>query len=107
MLLLELWGLLIHAQGWGQQGTWSHIMVCLYLAMCPLQQAGGSLLANFSDSVVESQEVIKTPGREELSRGPVVKTPVQGAQTLVRKLRSSVPQGGTKTLKNKKIKRPF
>ena len=75
--------------------------------MCPLQQAGGSLLANFSDSVVESQEVIKTPGREELSRGPVVKTPVQGAQTLVRKLRSSVPQGGTKTLKNKKIKRPF
>ena len=56
-------------------------MVCLYLAICPLQQAGGSLLADFSESVVESQEVIKTPGREELSRGPVVKSPVQGAQT--------------------------
>lgn len=58
----------------------SHIMVCLYLAVCPLQQAGGSLLADFPDSVVESQEVFKTPGREELSRGPGVKTPMQGAQ---------------------------
>ena len=59
----------------------SHTMVCLCLAVCPLQQAGGSLLADFPDSGVESQEVIKTPGREELSHGPVVKTPTQGAWT--------------------------